>query len=77
MCLSSDALSRCLPAGGILFERLSAQTCTEYRALVMSGGKTARALKIETWINNAMRKNCYMLIDFDSTIVFLPSVAEV
>lgn len=36
-----------------------------------------RALKIETWINNATRKDCYMLIDFDSTIVFLPSVAEV
>lgn len=36
VCLSSNALSICLPAGGILFERLTAQTCTEYQALVMS-----------------------------------------
>ena len=45
VCVSSNALSICLPAGGILFERLTAKTCTEKQALAMSGGKTVeRAL---------------------------------
>lgn len=35
-------LSVCLPAGGILFERLTAQTCTDKQALAMSGGKTVK-----------------------------------